>query len=396
MATPACPAPTASVSSYQLLPQTVSLSIDSLFAHMDYSFTRKVRWVTVVQRFKDQSFEIMPNQVIPMYEFTVRMDRWTPNDATALESFVDSVNGSAYPFHFTAPDDGLVYNVRFKEDEQGYTVPNAAVRTGELTFESVGDINNSIDNDAAYPVYVEDITTTSTTSSSSTSSTSTMTTSPTIPALVAHLFAPLGFSGGTTGSLNTLSANFIVMALTWQGSIVPTVSDSLGNTWTKLATFSVNEGGVAQNFAFWYAKNPTVGAAHSFTAEPISGGIQVGGAYIGMIVEAFSGMAIVSPLSGGPIASSAAGVLTMQAGSLTPSGGAAQLVIAAVLSALTSGVYTIDSGFAIVDYSPLQAGICDGSAMAFLVQSAAAAVNPTWTFKWAEDVVAMIVSFSGG
>jgi hypothetical protein len=166
-----CPAPTASVSDYQLLPQTVTASIDPIFAKMDYSFIRKVKWVTVVQRFKDQSFEVMPNQVIPMYEFTAKMDRWTPDDIATLETFIDSVQGAAYPFLFTAPDDHVVYKVKFAEDGQGYTVSNAAVRSGEISMVSAGDLDNSVDNDAAYPVYVESITTSTTTTTTSTTST---------------------------------------------------------------------------------------------------------------------------------------------------------------------------------------------------------------------------------
>ena len=159
----ACPAPTASVASYQLLPQTPGAEL--VFTKMDYGFIRKMKWVTVMRRYKDQSFELMPNQVVAMYEFTIKMERWTPDDIDDLETFVDSLKGSAYPFQFTAPDDGVLYNVRFKEDPQGYSVPAATLRTGELNLITIGDIDNSIDNDAAYPVYVESVTFTGTTTS---------------------------------------------------------------------------------------------------------------------------------------------------------------------------------------------------------------------------------------
>ena len=156
-----CPAPTASVANYQLLPQTPGAEL--VFTKMDYSFSRKVKWVTVVQRYKDQAFELMPNQIVAMYEFTIKMDRWTANNIATLEAFIDTLKGSAYPFQFKAPDDDTMYNVRFKEDPQGYSVPAATLRTGELVLVTIGDIDNSINNDAAYPVYVENITTSSTT-----------------------------------------------------------------------------------------------------------------------------------------------------------------------------------------------------------------------------------------
>jgi hypothetical protein len=159
-----CPAPTASVAGYQLLVQDEGPEL--VFRTMDYGFQRKVKWVTVMRRYRDQSFEVMPNSVTAMYEFTIKMERWTPDEIDTLEAFVDARKGSAYPFQFRAPDDNVMYNVRFKDDEQGYSVPIATLRTGTLELITIGDIDNSIDNDATYPPFVESVTFTTRTTTS--------------------------------------------------------------------------------------------------------------------------------------------------------------------------------------------------------------------------------------
>jgi hypothetical protein len=122
------------------------------FTVVDYSFKRTTTWATNVQRFKDQtSIEILPYQAIAMYEFTVHSTRWQQSDVNTLESIVDQAKGAAFPMWITAPDDGQIYNVRFKQDPQGYAAPLAVVRTGDLVLTTIGDIDNSIDNWQAYP-----------------------------------------------------------------------------------------------------------------------------------------------------------------------------------------------------------------------------------------------------
>jgi hypothetical protein len=118
---------------------------------VDYSFTRKTTWATRVRRYQDQSsMELMPYQAVAMYEFTIHTERWTVNDLNTLENVVDQVKGSGYPMWITAPDDGQIYNVRFKED-LNYSVPGAVTRTGDLVLVTIGDSDNSIDNSQAYP-----------------------------------------------------------------------------------------------------------------------------------------------------------------------------------------------------------------------------------------------------
>src|SRR5436305_1806451 len=93
-------APSASVANYQLLPYTIDPlnTLDSVLAHIEYSFTRKQSWVTLVQKYADQQFELMPQQLLAINEFTLTREAWTRTEISALEAFVDLNKGSAYPF----------------------------------------------------------------------------------------------------------------------------------------------------------------------------------------------------------------------------------------------------------------------------------------------------------
>jgi hypothetical protein len=119
--------------------------------NLDYSFTRKTMWATRVRRYHDQAtVELMPYQAIATYEFTFHFERWTVPMINALEQTIDQTKGAAYPMWVTAPDDGQIYNVRFKEDAS-HEVVNAIVRSGDLNIVTIGDIDNSVDNSDAYP-----------------------------------------------------------------------------------------------------------------------------------------------------------------------------------------------------------------------------------------------------
>lgn len=146
-----------------------------VFARYSYSFVRRVLWKTIINWFKDNRFEVMPQQLLRMEEFTIQRDHWTADEMAYLEEFIDSHKGSAIPFDFTAPDDGQTYQVRFKDDGADYTVMDAVARTGTFTLVYAGDLDNSINNGLVYPSYVES--TTTTTESTTTTTTESTTTS---------------------------------------------------------------------------------------------------------------------------------------------------------------------------------------------------------------------------
>jgi hypothetical protein len=160
-------APTAKV--LQLNEQVIADDDELILSHVNYSFSRRVRWTTILDWYADSRFEVMPQQLFRLQEYTIHREEWPPNEIDALEIFVDAHKGAALPFFFTVPDTGETAVVRFREDQAEYSVPSATVRTGDLVLVEVGDIDNTINNGLIYPDYVES----TTTSSSSTTTTTT-------------------------------------------------------------------------------------------------------------------------------------------------------------------------------------------------------------------------------
>jgi hypothetical protein len=127
-------------------------------SHINYSFTRIVRWKTIERRWRDQTGEWMPQMVLSRNEFHIVLDQSASWDQIAgLEQYLDEHYGSAQPFYFVAPDDGETYPVFFQNDNLEYTVPGAAMRQVSLVLLDAGDLINDIQNDLCYPSYTETI-----------------------------------------------------------------------------------------------------------------------------------------------------------------------------------------------------------------------------------------------
>lgn len=197
------------------------------------------------------------------------------------------------------------------------------------------------------------------------------------PVLVAHGSGqPAGGNlAAVTGAIDTSTATRLVIATAYSTSItgITGVSDSKSNTWAALTAYSTGSNVVR----LFHCLAPTsVGSGHTFTT--VGGSNQLAA----IAVVAFSDplVAVAADFDNG-----AAGD---QPGSGTPST-PRQFVIAALESSST-GAYSINSGFTITDQIALNAGSsCRGIALAYLVQGAATAVNPTWSTGGGTDVCAM-------
>jgi hypothetical protein len=178
------------------------------------------------------------------------------------------------------------------------------------------------------------------------------------PTPIAHLGEALG-GGGTTTAIDTTGANFLVVTPggNYSGGAV---TDSYGNSWAGLNIATNMFSGQAQIF---YARNATVGTGHTFS---ISGGD------LSVAVTAWSGSA-ASPFDVQNAANN-----SVQPGSITPTNNN-ELLITATVDAGTYIETGIDSGFAISDAVAGAPGSSYAIAQAYLVQTSAAAVNPTWT-----------------
>ena len=199
-------------------------------------------------------------------------------------------------------------------------------------------------------------------------------------ALVASGVKNAGGSGATINAVTSTGANLIVVSCC--GYVLPnamTCTDNKGNTYVGL-TAQTQSG--FQNRLF-YCANPIVGTGHTVT---------VGGAgltYSVLQVMFFSGAA-ADPLDIQNGAAPAGARVTLQTGSLTPSVDNA-LIVAGVCHSGTAS--SINSGFATALNVNYVAASSQGGAASYLIQTAAGAVNPTWSWTGSSIGAASIASF---
>lgn len=181
-------------------------------------------------------------------------------------------------------------------------------------------------------------------------------------ALLNHVQTTGSTSGGTSSAIDTSGADLLVINGVCNNGTGPTISDNKGNTYI----LAVN----SQSNFIWYCRGGVVGAGHTFT---------IAGASTFSIaqVTAWSGSLALSVLGPTNQAFNGGAGATFQGGSVTPAA-TGSLVIAGLQSQPT-GLVTIDSGFTITDQTTIVGGSHFGGGQAYLIQSPAAAVNPTWS-----------------
>lgn len=202
-------------------------------------------------------------------------------------------------------------------------------------------------------------------------------------ALIANVAAKSANSNGfTTAGINTTGANLLVATVADANTLDSTVSDSNGNTWVKLTNRQI-----IQRCVLFYCINPgAVGAGHTFTL--------VGTATFGSLyVQAWSGVDIAAGFDK-ENGASAAGAASIATGSVTPANNDSLLV--AGLNSDTTNTISINGGFTISDQLTTNGGVAVGGAMAYLVQTTAAAANPTWSWTGANNPNAAIAVFKAG
>lgn len=189
-------------------------------------------------------------------------------------------------------------------------------------------------------------------------------------------------SGSTTAAANTTGANLIVLAVQYQTNATITVSDSAGNTWTALSAY----GNWAESGSqMYYCLNPVTSSAHTFT---VSGS----GSYSQISALAFSGAGAIDQQAG--YATTTIGNTSVQPGSITPSY-ANELIVSSVNN---NGLYSISINDSFTAYTYNQVNnVTFGGGIAYLIQTSAAAIDPTWSFTASSgQSVAAIASFRLG
>jgi hypothetical protein len=193
-------------------------------------------------------------------------------------------------------------------------------------------------------------------------------------ALVTHQSFAGGASGGTTASgVDTTGANLILVVVgAYQGSgsgALQSVTDNKSNTYTRRTFLKTSVTGY--QIELWECLNPTVGSGHTFTQNTSNG-------FNSFCVGAFSGVATSSAFGASVTAEIASGTSTQQAGSLTPSANGALFISGLLLNDSMAGTVSINSSLTITDQVAHGANN-EGSALAYIVQGTAGALNPTWS-----------------
>jgi len=198
----------------------------------------------------------------------------------------------------------------------------------------------------------------------------------------AHTSADSDGETSTTSAIDTTGASLLVVAVATLTGVIPTITDSKGNTWTALT--GADSGGTgAGTVKIFYAVNPTVGTGHTFTGS-------ASGSFHSISAVAYNDVVTTSPKDQDAGAGSASGT-TQQPGSVTPLSDG-QVLVTALLSIAPSGVATIDSSFTVFEHVNSAGNFC--VALADKIQTTAGAENPTWTSNVSADrIAAEIASF---
>lgn len=200
---------------------------------------------------------------------------------------------------------------------------------------------------------------------------------------VVSITAAPNSNGGTTSNIDTTGANFILINVSWYypGATTPTVSDSKGNTWTSL---TLRTDTTTRANRLYYAKNATVGTGHNFTVFA-SGALF----YPAIIVHAFSGVHVTSPfdVENGTATTSGNSV---SPGSITPTQNGALVV--AGFGGENVGSIAVGSSLTQTTRNYFSGNNMAG-ATGYIIQTTAAAINPTWTWTGTVGGAVSIASF---
>ena len=199
-------------------------------------------------------------------------------------------------------------------------------------------------------------------------------------------------SGVTTGDIDTTAsggADLIVCSGAWYSGggagENPTFADSASNSWTKLTVRTA----VTYSNALWYKISPTTNASHNFSLT----GTDV---YSSLQCSAFAAAGTVTfeAESAGGTTNPAT---SLQPGSLTPSGND-RLFVTGLTWHGNSETVSIDNSFTIGAQNDYHAGggEAEGGAMAYRIQVAAGALNPTWSWTNNNFGAASMATFVDG
>lgn len=186
----------------------------------------------------------------------------------------------------------------------------------------------------------------------------------------------------TTVAVDFTGADLIVLFVAHFDGATMTISDNQGNSYTPLT----HADGSSLRGRLYYKRSPTVSGAMTFTAQDLGGA-----SFPSINVLGFSG-SVASPFDQESGVGSAF-TTTQATGSITPTEDNELVVTGAGFGFEASPMLSVDGGFTITDNQPGATGQAYGGAIAYLIQTAAALANPTWTGSGNSAMMAVIASF---
>jgi hypothetical protein len=190
------------------------------------------------------------------------------------------------------------------------------------------------------------------------------------PALAAIVLVDkaTGGNGSPTGAANASGSNLAVIMMSWYdggGSLTPAITDTGGHTWTQ-RLYAITSG-IRYGFAVYDAQG-----SFSNGVTVTVGGLSAASYGVGY----YSGAATTA-YGNGVIFSGSSHTSTIQPGSLTAPGNGYLYVSGVSQTDGQTGTATVNSGFTVeqsVGFAPNE-----GHAYADIIQTTAAALNPTWS-----------------
>jgi hypothetical protein len=192
-------------------------------------------------------------------------------------------------------------------------------------------------------------------------------------------------NGATTSSVDTTGADFLAIAL---ANYIPgdasgtAFSDSKSNTYSTLTTHNSSE--ARSRLAYKY--NATVGSGHTFTYDPTANN------YSGIVAAAFSGVLT----SGDPFdqqnGATTEGATSLAPGSVTPSENNELVLAAWAFRSDPGSTPSLGGGFTLIDYQVFD-GAWFACALGYLIQTTAAAANPTASWTNSVQAASSIATF---
>lgn len=194
----------------------------------------------------------------------------------------------------------------------------------------------------------------------------------------------------TTSSIDTSGANFVAVAIAvGEGATGFTVSDnkSNGNATATAATYAYVGAGTRLTIYIW--ENPTTGSGHTFTLNKGTGSLSGG---IGVI--AFSGVK-TSTSTDQTSVNNTPNTTSVQPGIITPS--EANEVVVCAWTMAGNGVTDTPTTSGLTAAYALPRQTTGGGifpiGIGYVIQTSAAAVNPTWSWTSADFATSVIASF---